>query len=129
MRNDLVRGVIATDALIGTFARLDDPSLLQNICFLYHVLGGGTGDWDVPVGGMGSVTAALAAAARRLMGPKSSPAQRFTPSIRTARCATAAATTSTWSGAGSSWPASHRRSWPACSANSRRHRHRARRSR
>jgi phytoene dehydrogenase-like protein len=61
--NDLVRGVIATDALIGTFARLDDPSLRQNICFLYHVLGGGTGDWDVPVGGMGSVTAALAAAA------------------------------------------------------------------
>ncbi len=61
--NDLVRGVIATDALIGTFARLDDPSLRQNICFLYHVLGGGTGDWNVPVGGMGSVTAALARAA------------------------------------------------------------------
>jgi phytoene dehydrogenase-like protein len=63
--NDVVRGVIATDALIGTFARLDDKSLLQNICFLYHVLGGGTGDWDVPVGGMGAVTAALAAAASR----------------------------------------------------------------
>jgi phytoene dehydrogenase-like protein len=63
--NDLVRGVIATDALIGTFARLDDPSLTQNVCFLYHVLGGGTGDWDVPIGGMGAVTAALAAAAVR----------------------------------------------------------------
>ena len=61
--NDLVRGVIATDALIGTFARVDDPSLRQNICFLYHVLGGGAGDWDVPIGGMGSVTAALATAA------------------------------------------------------------------
>jgi phytoene dehydrogenase-like protein len=61
--NDLVRGVIATDALIGTFARLDDPSLTQNICFLYHLLGGGVGNWDVPVGGMGAVTAALAAAA------------------------------------------------------------------
>jgi phytoene dehydrogenase-like protein len=60
VRNDLVRGVIATDALIGTFASLDDPSLRQNICFLYHVLGG---DWNVPIGGMGSVTAALAAAA------------------------------------------------------------------
>jgi phytoene dehydrogenase-like protein len=60
VHNDLVRGVIATDALIGTFARLDDPSLRQNICFLYHVLGG---DWNVPVGGMGAVTAALAAAA------------------------------------------------------------------
>lgn len=61
--NDLVRGVIATDALIGTFARLDDPSLRQNICFLYHLLGGGTGEWNVPVGGMGALTAALAAAA------------------------------------------------------------------
>jgi phytoene dehydrogenase-like protein len=60
--NDLVRGVIATDALIGTFARLDDQSLRQNICFLYHVIGR---DWDVPIGGMGSVTAALAAAAVR----------------------------------------------------------------
>lgn len=63
--NDLVRGVIATDALIGTFARLDDPSLTQNVCFLYHVLGGGTGDWDVPVGGMGALTTALATAAVR----------------------------------------------------------------
>nr|WP_267307121.1 NAD(P)/FAD-dependent oxidoreductase [Mycobacterium barrassiae] len=61
--NDLVRGVMATDALIGTFARLDDPSLMQNICFLYHLLGGGTGDWDVPIGGMGAVSGALAAAA------------------------------------------------------------------
>lgn len=63
--NDLVRGVIATDALIGTFASLDDPSLTQNVCLLYHVIGGGTGDWDVPVGGMGAVTDALADAARR----------------------------------------------------------------
>ena len=63
--DDLVRGVIATDALIGTFTRLDDPSLAQNICFLYHVLGGGCGEWHVPVGGMGSVTAALASAAAR----------------------------------------------------------------
>jgi phytoene dehydrogenase-like protein len=60
--NNLVRGVIATDALIGTFASLDDQSLLQNICFLYHIIGG---DWDVPIGGMGAVTAALAAAAVR----------------------------------------------------------------
>ena len=60
---DLVRGVVATDALIGTFARLDDPGLQQNVCFLYHLLGGGTGEWDVPVGGMGAVTGALAAAA------------------------------------------------------------------
>jgi phytoene dehydrogenase-like protein len=61
--NDLVRGVVATDALIGTFARLDDPSLQQNVCFLYHLIGGGVGKWHVPVGGMGSVSTALAAAA------------------------------------------------------------------
>ena len=63
--NDLVRGVVATDALIGTFARLDDPSLQQNVCFLYHLIGGGVGEWHVPVGGMGSVSTALAAAAMR----------------------------------------------------------------
>ncbi|MGV0873649.1 phytoene desaturase family protein [Mycolicibacterium sp. XJ879] len=57
--SDLVRGVIATDALIGTFARIDDPSLIQNVCFLYHLFG----DWDVPIGGMGAVSGALAAAA------------------------------------------------------------------
>lgn len=63
VRNDLVRGVVATDALIGTFASTDDPALLQNVCFLYHLIGGGTGDWDVPIGGMGAVTGALSAAA------------------------------------------------------------------
>lgn len=63
VRNDLVRGVIATDALIGTFAATDDPSLAQNVCLLYHLLGGGTGEWEVPVGGMGAVTGALSAAA------------------------------------------------------------------
>ncbi|SFR68365.1 Phytoene dehydrogenase-related protein [Agromyces sp. CF514] len=62
--SDLVRGVVATDGLIGTFTELDDPSLDANRCFLYHVVGGGTGDWDVPVGGMGAVTGELARAAR-----------------------------------------------------------------
>ncbi|WP_354638923.1 phytoene desaturase family protein [Kitasatospora camelliae] len=62
--DDLVRGVVLTDALIGTFTHAHDPSLAQNRCFLYHVIGGGTGDWDVPVGGMGALTDALAAAAR-----------------------------------------------------------------
>ncbi|MER5177427.1 NAD(P)/FAD-dependent oxidoreductase [Streptomyces sp. NPDC002896] len=62
--DDLVRGVVLTDALIGTFADAHDPSLKQNRCFLYHVIGGGTGDWDVPVGGMGALTDALASAAR-----------------------------------------------------------------
>ncbi len=58
-RDDLVRGVVATDALIGTFASLHDPSLVQNRCFLYHLIGNGTGEWRVPVGGMGAVTEAL----------------------------------------------------------------------
>ncbi|RXZ73225.1 phytoene desaturase family protein [Agromyces albus] len=62
--NDLVRGVVATDGLIGTFTSLDDPALDANRCFLYHVIGGGTGDWDVPVGGMGAVSGELARAAR-----------------------------------------------------------------
>jgi phytoene dehydrogenase-like protein len=57
--HDLVRGVVATDALIGTFAAPVDPALDGNRCFLYHVIGGGTGDWDVPVGGMGAVTGEL----------------------------------------------------------------------
>lgn len=57
--SDLVRGIALTDGLIGTFATSDDPSLAQNRCFLYHVVGGGTGDWDVPVGGMGTVTKEL----------------------------------------------------------------------
>src|SRR5690606_15069054 len=63
-RSDLVRGVVLTDGLIGTFARAHDASLAQNRCYLYHVIGGGTGDWDVPVGGMGAVVGALVRAAR-----------------------------------------------------------------
>jgi phytoene dehydrogenase-like protein len=62
--DDVERGVVLTDALIGTFARAGDPSLRQNRCFAYHVTGNGTGDWDVPVGGMGAVTSALADIAR-----------------------------------------------------------------
>ena len=58
--DDLVRGVVATDALIGTFASTHDRSLVQNRCFLYHLIGNGTGEWRVPVGGMGRVTDALA---------------------------------------------------------------------
>ena len=61
--DDTVRGVVATDALIGTFASLRDPSLVQNRCFLYHLIGNGTGEWRVPIGGMGAVTDALARAA------------------------------------------------------------------
>ncbi|AHH95459.1 phytoene desaturase family protein [Kutzneria albida] len=58
--HEVVRGVVLTDGLIGTFAPAEDPLLRQNRCLLYHVIGNGTGDWDVPVGGMGTVTAELA---------------------------------------------------------------------
>jgi phytoene dehydrogenase-like protein len=61
--DDLVRGVVATDALIGTFADMHGDDLRQNVCFLYHVIGGGTGDWDVPIGGMGQVSGELIRAA------------------------------------------------------------------
>lgn len=61
--HDTVRGVVLTDALIGTFADAHSPTLRQNRCFLYHVIGGGTGNWDVPIGGMGAITKVLADAA------------------------------------------------------------------
>ncbi len=63
--SDLVRGVVLTDALIGTFAPNSDQELDANRCFLYHVIGGGTGDWNIPVGGMGQVSGSIAAAAKR----------------------------------------------------------------
>ncbi len=65
LRSDLLRGVALTDAVIGTFVPAGDPLLRQNRCFLYHVIGNGTGRWDVPVGGMGALTEALAACAIR----------------------------------------------------------------
>jgi phytoene dehydrogenase-like protein len=61
--DDALRGIALTDALIGTFAGAHDADLRQNRCFLYHVIGGGTGHWDVPIGGMGAVTDALRDAA------------------------------------------------------------------
>jgi phytoene dehydrogenase-like protein len=63
-RDDTVRGVVLTDALIGTFASAHDADLRQNRCFLYHVIGNGSGEWRVPVGGMGAVTGELERAAR-----------------------------------------------------------------
>jgi phytoene dehydrogenase-like protein len=57
--DDVVRGVVATDALIGTHTSLFDPGLAANRCFLYHLIGRGTGEWLVPVGGMGALADAL----------------------------------------------------------------------
>ena len=65
LQNDLVRGLVLTDAKIGVFTHPHDPSLLQNRCFLYHLMGNKTGEWKVPVGGMGAVARQLEQAARQ----------------------------------------------------------------
>jgi phytoene dehydrogenase-like protein len=56
-KEDLVRGVVLTDALIGTFSSAFD--IQANICFLYHLIGNGTGEWKVPKGGMGALVSEL----------------------------------------------------------------------
>ena len=55
--DDLVQGVILTDALIGTFVSADD--MQANRCFLYHLIGNGTGQWRVPLGGMAALVTEL----------------------------------------------------------------------
>ena len=56
-KNDVVKGVVLTDALIGTFVSAHD--IQANICFLYHLIGNGTGEWKVPEGGMGQIVIEL----------------------------------------------------------------------
>jgi len=56
-KDDLVRGIVLTDALIGTFTSAE--SIQSNICFLYHLMGNGTGEWKVPRGGMISLVKEL----------------------------------------------------------------------
>jgi len=65
LSDDVVRGVALTDGLIGTFADVHAEDGPAGRCFLYHLIGNGTGRWRVPVGGMGAVSGAIAAAARR----------------------------------------------------------------
>jgi len=64
LQNDIVRGLVMTDAKIGIFTQPHDPSLVQNCCFLYHLIGNKAGEWKVPVGGMGAVARELEQAAR-----------------------------------------------------------------
>jgi phytoene dehydrogenase-like protein len=64
LQNDLLRGVVFTDAKIGVFTHPHDETLLQNRCFLYHLIGHKTGEWKVPVGGMGAVARELERVAR-----------------------------------------------------------------
>ena len=56
-KHDLVRGVVLTDALIGTLSSA--YGMQANNCFLYHLIGNGTGEWKVPQGGMGAFVAEL----------------------------------------------------------------------
>lgn len=60
-KNDIVRGVVLTDALIGTFTSAF--SMQANKCFLYHLIGNGNGEWKVPQGGMGALVRELERAA------------------------------------------------------------------
>jgi phytoene dehydrogenase-like protein len=59
VQNDLLRGLVLTDAKIGLFTHSHDESLLQNRCFIYHLIGNRTGEWKVPVGGMGHLAGEL----------------------------------------------------------------------
>lgn len=56
-RNDVVKGVVLTDGLIGTFASAF--SMQANKCFMYHVIGNGSGEWKVPQHGMGRLVQEL----------------------------------------------------------------------
>src|SRR4051794_20377817 len=53
--DDLLRGIILTDGKTGVSTEAHDPRLLQNRIFAYH----GTGEWSVPVGGMGALVGEL----------------------------------------------------------------------
>lgn len=64
-KDDVVAGVVLTDGLVGTFADVHADDGRASACFLYHLIGNGTGQWRVPIGGMGAVTASMAQAARR----------------------------------------------------------------
>ena len=48
--------MILTDGKTGVSTEAHDPRLLQNRIFAYH----GTGEWSVPVGGMGALVTELA---------------------------------------------------------------------
>lgn len=59
VKSDILRGVLMTDAKIGSYTYAYDTSLLQNRTFIYHIVGNKTGEWRVPQGGMGNVVAQL----------------------------------------------------------------------
>lgn len=64
VQDDITRGAIFTDATIAAVTHPHDPSLLQNRTYLFHTIGNMTGEWRVPIGGMGHVTDEIARRAR-----------------------------------------------------------------
>lgn len=64
--HDVLRGLVMTDGKIGVLTEPHDVSLLQNRCFVYHVIGQGTGEWRVPVGGMQQLVNGLVHRGREL---------------------------------------------------------------
>jgi phytoene dehydrogenase-like protein len=62
--DDLVKGIILTDGLIGTFTGANDHA--ANKCFIYHLIGNGTGEWRVPRGGMGALVDELTRRSKEL---------------------------------------------------------------
>ncbi|MFT4011397.1 MAG: NAD(P)/FAD-dependent oxidoreductase [Nocardioidaceae bacterium] len=60
--NDVVRGLIASEALTNGFADLDD--LAANRGYLFSAIGA-TSEWQVPIGGLGGLTGALERSAWR----------------------------------------------------------------
>src|SRR6266487_5178860 len=65
LQDDLGRGLVFTDAKIGVLTHPHDRSIVQNRCFLYHLIGNKTGEWKVPAGGMGAVARKLEQVARK----------------------------------------------------------------
>lgn len=62
--DDIIKGVVLTDGLIGTMTSA--TALMANKCFLYHLIGNGSGEWKVPKGGMGALVLELLNRARKL---------------------------------------------------------------
>ncbi len=59
LHDDRIRGLAFTNAKIGVLTHPHDPSLLQNRTYLYHIIGQGTGEWQIVLGGMGAISTAL----------------------------------------------------------------------
>src|SRR5205823_10054993 len=53
LRDDLVRGLVFTDAKVGVFTFPHDPSLLQSRRFVDPLIGNRRVEWQVPVGVLG----------------------------------------------------------------------------